>query len=218
MSKKLSLQPQHKRLGMIWIVAMIGCGIAYGLLTYPAQQELDGLKRRLQRQMQEYEITVEQTSETAKARLQEELDANRALLDQFVVASESLTPVHLEIRRIAQELELKEFSSQSRSQADLSEIPGCTRIGEKYIDIEFKGTYTQFAAFLNDLERMTPVLFVDRFSVARRGQLSEEPAVSITVAVLVKTPQEGNPTSPSPSRQARATTRPVTPAPTTEEL
>lgn len=189
---------------------MIGCGVAYGLLTYPAQRDLDGLKRRLHLQTQEYQTAIEQTSEEALARLQEELDENGRLLDQFVVASETLTPVHLEIRRIAQELELKDFSSQSRSQATLSEIPGCTRIGEKYIDIEFKGSYTQFAAFLNGLERMKPVLFVDRFAVTRRGQYKEDPSISITVAVLVQMPQKENQTSPSPGHQARATSRPAT--------
>jgi len=79
--------------------------------------------------------------------------------------------------------------SKVKKSGGLSAIPDCKYIRENHIVVSFIGGFNQFATFLNALERHRPVIFVDKFAIARSGQDSSVYQVSLNVAAFVKKQQ-----------------------------
>ena len=59
------------------------------------------------------------------------------------------------------------------------------------INISFTGDWNQFATFLNSLERRKPVIFVDKFTIARADQDDSVFQVNLNVAAFVRKQQDG---------------------------
>jgi hypothetical protein len=70
-------------------------------------------------------------------------------------------------------------------------VPACDRLSANHIDVRFTGSFLQFAAFLNMLERHRPVVFVDKFEIKRSQQDSLSHKVRMNLAVLVRSQPVG---------------------------
>ena len=87
------------------------------------------------------------------------------------------------------------FKSVDKANRALLDIPQCDVVGENQIDVFFEGTFNQFAAFLNSLERHEPVIFVEQFKISRDLRDDTRNKVTMTLSVLVNQPQDAEDTA-----------------------
>lgn len=88
-------------------------------------------------------------------------------LCKYVVSMEQASDFTVDINKLAKQTGLQELSSTNRMQGSYGSINECRHIREGRIQIKFRSSFSQFAEFINSLERYTPLIFVDMFKIKR---------------------------------------------------
>lgn len=101
------------------------------------------------------------------AKLEEAISSAQEVLRRYVVSPEQASDLSFDINRIATEIGVHDLGSTNRTQDSYGAINECLHIREGRILIDFKSSFSQFARFINSLERNTPVIFVDEFNIKR---------------------------------------------------
>jgi hypothetical protein len=104
---------------------------------------------------------------------------------RYVVTREQASDLGVDINRIAKQVGVHEFSSTNRMKSSYGTINECEYVVEGRMQLEFTGTFFQFAEFVNQLERFEPVMFVDKFEIKRDKSNDGLHAASIVVAFFV---------------------------------
>ena len=106
-------------------------------------------------------------------------------LSRYVVSMAQASEFTVDINRLAKQAGLQEFSSTNRMQGSYGPINECRHICEGRIQIKFKSSFSQFAGFINSLERYTPVIFVDTFNIERSKDDDEGHKVDMVLTFFV---------------------------------
>jgi Tfp pilus assembly protein PilO len=178
------------RAAIIWAACLALFFLAYIFLLGPQMKGRKHLENELAETKQEYEMAQIAAREQTKVRLNEEIENLRGVLKGFVVDLEDLANLTFDIGQIANKENVSSFSIKSKDKQGLLEIPDCNSIGESHIDIGFIGEFSQFATFVNALERHQPVFFVNEFTVARSNKDESVYQVSLDVAAFVRKQQD----------------------------
>ena len=172
-----------------WTCCMLGCLLAFWLVWSPHHAESETLKTKITQTEKEYQLTLLNIGDAAREKRQIKLDQTQNKMNAFVADLKNSGQLSLEISRLAAQIQLAKFSSQSKTEKAFMEIPNCENIGAKYIDVTFEGSFSQFATFLNSLERFEPVIFIDRFAITPSHSQTEDldrHTINMTLAVLVR--------------------------------
>jgi Tfp pilus assembly protein PilO len=176
---------------LIWSISFVLFVLAYMLVLGPQKTELDEIKQKLAQRDADFAKVVDAETGITKERLNKELAGLHSKIDDFVSVGGDSSKLVVDIGQVANELRVTSFSSKgSQNEQSRAILPMCKVLGIDYFYISFKGSFGQFARFINAMERYKPVLFVDRFSITRSDNGSVDNDINIVLAVFV-CPQNG---------------------------
>jgi len=184
-----------KTAALIWAGCFVLFFLAYMYALSPQEKTKKQTERQLAEQKQMYESALKAAQEKTKIQLNEQIERLRNSLKDFVIDFEDSANLTFDISQIANEKKVASFSikdskAKSNRRGKGSEIPGCEHISENYMSVSFAAAnFSQFATFLNALERHRPVVFVDKFKIARAEQDDSGHKVGMDLAVFVRKPR-----------------------------
>lgn len=90
-------------------------------------------------------------------------------LSKYVIRLDLVSEFVVDINRLANKAGLQELNITNRMLGSYSAINECQHIREGRIQIKFESSFSEFAKFVNSLERYKPVIFIDTFKIRRSG-------------------------------------------------
>ncbi len=174
---------------LIWVCCFILFFFAYMLVLAPQAKSKKQTSEQLAEKKQVYDSALKAAHEETRIRINKEIEHLRNKLKDFVVDSEDSTNLTFDISQIANEKRVGSFSVKSKDDHRGSEIPNCKHVRQSHIDVSFTADFSQFATFLNALERHRPFIFVDKFTIARSDREDSDHKVGMNLSVFVRSPQ-----------------------------
>jgi hypothetical protein len=138
--------------------------------------------------IQDMEAEVDNTRtnrQDSNSIFQRELSLARQTLSRFVVSSEQAADLAIDISKMAKQAGVQDLSSTSQMPDSYGTINECRHILEGRMQIKFKSSFSQFAKFINSLERYKPVIFVDTFKIKRAANVNEGHQVEMVLTFFV---------------------------------
>jgi len=182
---------------LIW-----GCSAVLALLVYlivlaPQNTTKAQVDKLLTDKKQSYENALVASRAETRTKLKKQIEQLQNMLTDFVIDFEQSTNLALDISQIANGTQVSNFSISGKGQgaSRTVEIPNCKLICENRIEIGFNADFTNFATFLNSLERHRPVVFIDKFKIDRFGETDATNKVKMNLAVFVKKRQDDTTTN-----------------------
>ena len=171
---------------LIWTGCFVMFLFVYMLMLAPQHNQKEHLEKHLAKQKKIYEVASKLTDKQNRDKLNEELEALKERLNQFVVNFEDAANLTFDIRQVAKENNTSAFTIRTRIAELNRKKAKFEYIQQNQIDLDFTSSFTEFATFLNALERHKPVVFVDRFSITRSEESTLGHKVDMNLSVLVK--------------------------------
>jgi hypothetical protein len=179
-----------KTAGVIWAVCFAVFLVAYLFVLGPQKKEKRRIRQQLEEKKQLVESALTASKNETKAGLNEQIERLRTRMQDFVVDFEDSANLTFEISQIASQKQVDSFSIKGKENPLSTGKKESRYINENHIVISFIGGFSQFATFLNALERHRPVLLVDKFSISRSQQDELAFRVNLNVAALVRKQQD----------------------------
>lgn len=174
---------------LFWGSCLAVGAASYMIALHPKLQYKRDLETRVADAKQEYARAFEAARREVQVRLTGQVERLQERTEDLVVAVEQAPDLAFEISELANAMCLDAFAMRPAGKRGLDSVSDGGHIGEKHIDVSFRSTFPQFAAFLNSVERHRPVLFVDSFTISRPTEASSAPQVSMELAALVEIPR-----------------------------
>jgi len=175
--------------GLIWAACSVVFLLAYIFVLRPQKNYEKRTQNKLAERKQMHESAIRAAQKETKIRSNEQVERLRNKLQDFVIDFENLANLTFDISQIANDKKVASFSIKTKESRGLLTTQEGKYIRESRSVISFIGGFNQFAAFLNALERHRPVIFVDKFTIARSMQGDSGYQVSLNVAAFVKKQQ-----------------------------
>lgn len=144
-----------------------------------AQQELLEMQDRLA-------FARSAQKETTKQRMRDRLAEAENSINAFSCTTASESALIFQIGQTANALQLQKFSSRFPDSLPEQTLDKTERIGEGWLTVEFVADYLKTAAFINSLERNTPVLFVESIQLTPADSEPGLAAVRINISYLIR--------------------------------
>lgn len=164
--------------------------LAYMFILGPQKGNRKRIENELAEKKQQYELAQKAAQEQTKIQLNEQIENLQNTIKDFVVDFKDSANLTFDIGRIANDEKVASFSIKHNDKQGVAEIPDCNSICENHIDISFIAGFSQFATFVNALERHQPVLFVNGFTISRSKKGESTYQVSLDVAAFVRKQQD----------------------------
>ena len=177
-------------LALLWGSAFMVLSGTHMLLMLPQQKEAELLGKQLMEKRLKYDRSKAADSEQVRAQLSEKVSELTEELDIFAVKVDDLDSLWFNISRIASEIGVEGFQGRGKDEESYSLIPNCYNIGTASMEVDFAGSFTKFAKFINRLERYKPVVFIDKFTITRPNREGLEPRSKLFLSVFVRVPAE----------------------------
>ncbi len=175
--------------GLIWAACLILLFFVYMLMVGPQLQTKKQVEKELAEKKQAYASALKAEKEETQNRLKANLKSAQDRLKDFVIDFSESANLTFDISRIANLQRISSFSIKSQDNRGLAEIPNCNYISEGHIEVSFSADFSQFAAFLNALEKHQPVLFAKNMTITRSEQEELKHLAKFGLVVLVKKQQ-----------------------------
>lgn len=145
-------------------------------------------KARLDLQESQEKLAFAQSSkkEETKQRMRERLENTQGSLNTFSCPAAQESALIFEIGQLAHTLKLKKFTSRFPDNKPEQTIEKTDRISEGWLTVEFVADYLTLAAFVNSLERHTPVLFVESIHLRPDDDIAGEAVIRMNLSYLVR--------------------------------
>ena len=117
--------------------------------------------------------------------LKKKLSSAQKNLSRYVVSFEQASDLTVDIGKIAKQAGVQDIHSTNRMQGSYGPINECRHIREGRIQIKFKSSFSQFAEFINSLERNKPVIFIDYFKIKRSDTNNSRHEVDMVLTFFV---------------------------------
>jgi Tfp pilus assembly protein PilO len=187
------MKPVHKKflitLGLIWGCSMVLLAAAYVCVSLPQKKALTAIEAKLSERSLAYDISKEANSKRSIDERQAQIDMLIDKLTIFVANSFDLDNLTFDISEVAEVLNVNSFSSKGSGSDVFVEIPNCGYIGYSFIEIEFTGSFNDFAIFINEMERHKPIIFINEFNITNKTNQNGNNKASLLLAVLVQDPE-----------------------------
>lgn len=164
MTRKLSKKTIYLAIaaGIMAVCIMVFVGVFVLCPQRKAIRAIDGCIREVEQALINPKTNGHSSDVSA---LKEELSSAQKNLSRYVVSSEQASDLTVDIGKIAKQAGVQNLHSTNRMQGSYGPINECQHIREGRIQIKFKSSFSQFAGFINLLERNQPVIFIDYFKI-----------------------------------------------------
>lgn len=197
------MKADYKRLLIVLVVLWGGAFVVllgtHMFLVLPQQRKSELLGEQLMEKRLRYDISKAADSEQVRAQLSEKVSGLTKELGRFAAEVDELDGLWFSISRIAGEVGVELFQSRGMDDESYSAIPNCYDVGTASTEVDFSGSFSKFARFINQLERYKPVVFVDDFTITRARKEGSEPKVKLVLSVFVRVPEEDRIEEETPS-------------------
>jgi len=164
-------------------------GLLHLFVIEPKVALADELENQILAKKAEYKTVTEIADSSAKEALEQKFKTVCDRFDSFVVKNNGVSSLALHIKQIAGEIGVEDFSSKNKTIRSYEKIGRHERIEAGRILVDFKGSFAQFAEFVNKLERNKPVVFVDTFTIKRAIDSKSKHSFSMVLIFFVKKKQ-----------------------------
>jgi hypothetical protein len=185
-------------LALLWGGAFMALSGTHLFLMLPQQKEADLLGKQLEEKRLRYDLSKAADSEQARIQLSEKVNELTEELDTFAAKVDDLDSLWFSVSRIASEIGVDSFQSRGKDNESYSLIPNCYNIGIASMEVDFIGSFTKFAKFINRLERYKPIVFIDGFTIIRPTQEDSVPKSKLFLSVFVRVPAKDRLTEETP--------------------
>ena len=172
-------------LGITYTLFILIASSVIFLVIGPQNKKLTEITRIAGEVKQQYEAANMSSVRQVQEQMLQRLEEKKQQLADMVIDSDKSASLTFDIGQIANQLEVQEFTSKRKDSQSQKILDGCDSLGETWIDISFEGSFLQFARFINSLERNTPVVFVEKFSIKRSLNDEDMPEIDLGVAFFV---------------------------------
>ncbi len=186
------MKADYKRFLMLWallwggaIVLLLGI---HAFLLLPQRKESKLLLDQLTEKRLKYDLSKAADNELARARLSEKVSMLADELDKYVARIEDLDRLWFSVSRMAGEIGVDGFQIQGTDDA-YSVIPNCYNIGRTSAEVNFAGSFTKLARFINRLERNKPIILIDDLSILQSTKENSKPQAKLLLSVFVQMPE-----------------------------
>jgi hypothetical protein len=172
---------------LVYAVASLGllaAGYAWAIL--PQKQHLQSLQNQLTEANERWNEVHQAKAPKTMQRLQDRLEVIRDRLDEFVIPSDSAATLNFQIGQIANELELRNLTSERKEGLSQNVLDGYKNLGEVWLELNFETNFPKFAEFVNLLERHRPIVFVEKFKIEQKAQKPLVKDVQLTLCFFVE--------------------------------
>jgi len=186
-------KPYLKKAAIIWAICAVLFLLAYAIVLRPQNRKIRFLEKTLAEKKQLYESAQIAAQEQTRIELNEQIERLRNRVKDFVVDFENASNLTFAIGQIASEKKVGSYSLKSKEDNQTTSIiakPETKHVSESQIDINFVGGFSQFANFVNALERNRPVVFVHEFAIGRARNADSVYQVNLSVRAFVRKQQE----------------------------
>jgi hypothetical protein len=172
----------------VWALSVVVFAAGFFLFHRPRKEAMQSLERQYNESNDQVFIARKAARGDVRDQLQQKLQDAEEAVRQFSVPRESTNGLVFEIGKIANELELTEFSSKNQSVQNLSTADKKEKkeLTEAWLKVEFKASFLQFARFINRLERQTPTVFVEKMTLLRNDADPTRNVVRMELSFLVR--------------------------------
>jgi len=177
-------------LALVWAGCLVLFLLVYFLLLSPQAAAMSRVEQKFVQAKHTNEAVLLASKPETKTKLARELGQLQDQLGNFVTDFDNSSNLTFDIGRIASEKQLGSFTVKTVDSRRNANDNDNEYLLENKVQISFEGSFTQFAAFLNALERHHPVLFVDSFKIVRSLQENSPHKVDMDIAVFVRRRQE----------------------------
>jgi Tfp pilus assembly protein PilO len=188
------MKPIHKKYFMKAALVWAGCFILfffiYILVLAPQGKNKKQIEKQLAEKERIYHLAQKATQEETKIQLNEQLKRLQERFKDFVIDFDDLANLTFDISQIAKEKRLDSFSIKGQENRGGPSTFDGKYLGENHFAVSFTGSFSQFATFLNALERHRPVFFIDRFKITHSRLENSDHKVDMDLAVFVKKQQD----------------------------
>ncbi len=184
----------HKKfiamLGLLWGCSLMAMGGIHFFLLEPQQETLRILESELAEVKEEYRKCEDIGRSEVRRGWERRIEQLGRYLGDYVANPEELDKLVFGISKIGAEVGVKGFFSEAIGEDSYSVMSNYEYIGVSSTSVEFNGSFSQLAQFINLLERFRPVIFVDEFTIRRVLSEGNKNKVDILFNVFVRMPPE----------------------------
>ena len=154
----------QKSLALVWAASFVS--VVAGILVFymPQRKSLTDIQKRYNQSCQKADTVMEALSDNSRTKLKTQTEQAASQLNDLTIPADKVSSLVFEIGRMANQLNLKDFASKNindQNKKDKAKTSSKT-ISESWLSAEFRGSYEQFARFVNLLERNSPAIFVEK--------------------------------------------------------
>jgi len=175
----------------VWGCSIILALVINMIVIAPQNQCKEQVRKQLAEKKQTYNAIVKMSQEKTRIRLNKKMEQWRDGLKDYVASTEDLAGLTFDIGQIAKDIQIDSFSinhtNASRNQSDADN----KYVSERQMNVNFRASFNQFAAFLNAMERHQPVIFVDKFSIIPTDRDDSASQVNMDLSIFIKKRQGG---------------------------
>jgi len=175
---------------IIWTACCVLFVLVYVFVLSPQKDTLNAKKSLLAKSERDFAIATDAFTGATKQRLDNQIRQIREKMDPFAAVGGDSSKLSVDLGQIANSLNVIGFASKGQHEQSAATLPQCKSLGADYMYVSFKGNFSQFARFINELERHKPVVFVDKFMITRSEQGNFDHDVTMVLSVFV-CPQSG---------------------------
>ncbi|HOK65736.1 MAG TPA: GspMb/PilO family protein [Anaerohalosphaeraceae bacterium] len=170
----------------VWGPWLLLAASFYTLVLTPQTERLKAVHQDLTVSSDRVSVARLASQPDTQQRQQELLNELQQRIDDFLVPSGKQDKVLFEISRLANTAGLSEYAGKTREDVWAAEDSGQTKLKRIWQTITFRGTFQQFASFVNALERSRPTVFVESASIERSRQQSKLHSAKLLVSFLIQ--------------------------------
>lgn len=166
-----------------WLMLVLGF---YWLVLVPQEQRYKAVHQELAASSDQVSM-ARMASQPESRQRQEELLANlRERIEEFLVPAGQQDKILFEISRLANTYGLSEYAGKIRENDWSDESSQQPKIKRICMNISFRGSFQQFASFINALERSRPAVFVESAAIQQARQQSKQHSANLLVTFFIQ--------------------------------
>lgn len=171
---------------LVWGPWLVLCALGYFFILQPQAHLYNAIH-------QELSVSNDRVSVARMAALQDTRDRQSQLLSElqarigeFLAAPAQQDRVLFEISRMANAYGLADYAGKSRQDPWGDEESEQVKIQRMWLTVTFEAPFQQFAAFINDMERNIPAVFVESARIERSRENPKQHRAQLLVAFFTQ--------------------------------
>lgn len=170
----------------VWGPWGLGLLSFYTLVMTPQAARVKAVHQELTTSTDRVSIARLASQPDTQKRQRELLAELQQRIEDFLQPAGAQDKILFEISRLANTLGLSEYAGKSREDVWSAEDSGKSKVKRMWLTISFRGSFRQFAAFVNALERNRPAVFVESATIEHARQQSKQHSAKLLVSFFIQ--------------------------------